>query len=900
MKKSHLLLSLTTLASATFMIGLICVGFLVLSLGAELPNAQSIRGIELKVPLRVYSADKLLISEFGDERRKPIAIDEVPQALINSVLAAEDDGFFEHKGIDLKGLFRAALSNFQSGRTRQGASTITMQVARNFYLTPEKTYTRKLKEVLLAIRLEQALSKNEILSLYLNKIFLGHRAYGFGAAAEVYYGKPLQKLSLAEIAMLAGLPKAPSSYNPLRNPERATKRRNYVLGRLNELEMIEERQYQNALDAPVTAEKHGKASGLNAPYIAEMVRAQLTAEFGEQAYWQGLNVYTTIRSKQQIAALQSLRKGLQAYDRRHGFRGAVAKIDLNSLKRQLVQQIDEDRTLSDFYVDALASYPSSKEQIPALTISSNKNSARVQTQDHGVVSLHLTTSQWAKKHLTANRVGDPPKAMTDLLTPGDVIYIQPLDEEENTKSGTDSNQLIEWRLSQIPNLSGSLISIDPQNGRVLSLVGGYDFFLNKYNRAVQSIRQPGSNIKPFIYSASLDQGFTPATLISGAPIVMTDPAHGTVWRPENYSGKFFGPTRMREALTKSMNLVSIRLLRSIGIPYARDYVARFGIDMNRFSPTLTMALGAGGATPMQMLTAYSSLANGGYKIQPTFIDYITDRNDKVVYRAAVPKYCDECYADYLPKPEPIEELDDSIIDDDLLADKEQAVEAVEESPDQANQQDNEDLSVPRNYPAPRIMRRANNFMTVSMLKDVVNRGTARKALALKRQDLAGKTGTTNDYVDAWFTGFNSQVATTVWVGFDNPRTMGRGEAGSKAALPIWVDYMRIGLDGIEEDSQELPDYIEEGFVNRVTGRRTDELDPDATPEYFVIEELEPERALVEANRRTSTELAELLQKEQERLDMNGDREFELPEEQTPIIEQNERILETEEETDGLF
>jgi len=882
------------------MIGLICVGFLVLSLAAELPNAQSIRGIELKVPLRVYSADKLLISEFGDERRKPIAIDEAPQSLINSVLAAEDDGFFEHKGIDLKGLFRAALSNFQSGKTRQGASTITMQVARNFYLSPEKTYIRKIKEVLLAIRLEQALSKKEILSLYLNKIFLGHRAYGFGAASEVYYGKPLQNLSLAEIAMLAGLPKAPSSYNPLRNPSRATKRRNYVLGRLLELKLINESEYQNAHAAPVTAKKHGKPKGLNAPHIAEMVRAQLTAEFGEQAYWQGLNVYTTIESAQQVAAQRALRKGLQAYDRRHGFRGAIAKLNLDNLKAQAVEQNDEDHTIEDTYIEALAIYPSSQEQIPALTISTSEDSANLQTQDHGVITISIKASLWAKKHLTVDRVGDRPESMNELLAPGDVVYIQPIRRPSNKNATNHISQPVEWKLSQIPNLSGALISINPNDGRIISLVGGYDFFLNKFNRAIQSIRQPGSNIKPFIYSASLDQGFTPATLISGAPIVMTDPAHGTVWRPENYSGKFFGPTRMREALTKSMNLVSIRLLRSIGIPIARDYVARFGIDMKRFSSTLTMALGSGGVTPIEMLSAYGALANGGYKVEPIFIDYITDRNGDVVYRSKVPEYCDQCYADYLPKPEEQEEVDASIDDSNRTAEAEleQTDEAAVEldEPEQVEQ----DPSDIRQYQAPRIMSRANNFLTVSMLKDVVRRGTGRKALALDREDLAGKTGTTNDYVDAWFTGFNSKVATTVWVGFDNPRSMGRGEAGSKAALPIWVDYMRTGLKGVEEDNQELPDYIEEGFVDRATGRRTDELDPNSVTEYFVLEDLVPERSLIEAGKQTKLSTDDLLEGEYDSLNFEDGLETELLEQRAPTIEQNQRILETEEETEGLF
>jgi len=606
------------------MIGFIVAGFAILQIDKTLPDAQSIKNVELKIPLRVYSADNLLISEFGDERRKPVSIDEIPRALIDAVLASEDDRFFSHKGIDPSGIVRAAISNFRAGESQQGASTITMQVARNFFLTPEKTYIRKLREILLAIKLEQILNKNDILSLYLNKIFLGHRAYGFGAAADVYYGKSLHELSLAETAMLAGLPKAPSSNNPLRNATRAIKRRNYVLNRLLELKKIDQATFQQASAQPITAKKHHRGVELAAPHIAEMVRAKLIEEFGEQAYWQGLHVVTTIQAKQQRAANDSLRQGLKAYDQRHGFRGAIAHIDFDDIK------IDPNNPILS-YIDILSGYPNSQEQLPALVTAVDSDKALVYIKQTGERQLLIEQAKWAKRYKTADLIGDRPESMTQLLTVGDIVYVEPInvtdastDKPDNLDSTAQTIQ--EWRLSQIPNVSGALISMEPDSGRILSLVGGYDFFLNKYNRAVQSIRQPGSNIKPFIYSASLDHAFTPASLISGAPIVMTDPIHGTVWRPENYSGKFFGPTRMREALGKSLNLVSIRLLRAIGIPTAREYLERFGIDMRRFSPTLTMALGAGGITPLEMLSAYSVLANTGYKIEPYFIEYITDRS----------------------------------------------------------------------------------------------------------------------------------------------------------------------------------------------------------------------------------------------------------------------------------
>lgn len=836
------------------MIGLIISGFLIVQTSKGLPDAESITGMELRIPLRVYSSEGLLISEFGNERRKPVSIETVPKQLIDAVLAIEDDGFFEHNGIDIKGLIRAAISNFKSGQTQQGASTITMQVARNFFLSREKTYIRKLREVLLAIKLEQILSKDEILSLYLNKIFLGYRSYGFGAAADVYYNKELEELSLAETAMLAGLPKAPSSNNPVRNPQKALLRRNYVLSRLLELEKISTLEHEQATAAPISAQRHTRKTEIAAPHIAEMVRSQLIDEFGEGVYWQGLNVFTTIQATQQNAAIQALRKGIKQYDRRHGFRGPIAHLDLDKADLEITE--------------LLADWPSSMEQIPALILSVEQSTVIAITAESSEISLSLDDAKWAKKYISANRISGPIKNFDELVSPGDIVYVEAIQDE-------NEGEELSWKLSQLPAVSGALISMHPTTGQILSLVGGYDFFLNKYNRAIQSIRQPGSNIKPFIYSASLDQGFTPATLISGAPIVITDQTHGTVWRPENYSGEFFGPTRMREALSKSMNLVSVRLLRSIGVPYARQYAERFGIDMSRFSPTLTMALGSGGMTPLDMLSAYSVLANTGYKIEPYFIDHITNRHGEVVYRAKQPILCDECYQEYLPKPEVLE----SEIPDNSA-----------EQPDDLEQESEEEPT--ETYLAPRVMGRGNNYLTVSMLKDVIRRGTARKALALNRTDLAGKTGTTNDYIDAWFTGFNSQVATTVWLGFDEPTTMGRGEAGSKAALPIWVDYMKTALASVEQDTEAVPDFIQAGFVNRSTGQETNEEDPMATAEYFIIESKLPE---LERAPGTEPELTDELLLEGELgedLDQDPATHHSAPSE--------ERIIETEQDTEGLF
>ena len=925
LSKYRFLIPIALWGATFFMIGWIIVGFLVVQLDNQLPNANSIRGIELKVPLRVYSADNLLISEFGDERRQPLKMAEIPQTLIDAVLASEDDRFYSHGGIDFFGLIRATLANLEAGGSSQGASTITMQVARNFYLSPEKTYTRKIKEILLALKLEQILSKDEILALYLNKIFLGHRSYGFGAAAEVYYNKPLSELSVAEHAMLAGLPKAPSSYNPLRNPVRATQRRNYVLGRMQDIGKISDEVYSQAVAQPVTARKHSKTIDISAPHIGEMVRAKLIEEYGEDAYWSGLNVYTTVKSPLQKQAQVALRKGLEEYDRRHGFRGPVARVSLDQLAVDLSAP-------ADAYEQALADIPRSVEQSPALVLSVDSKSAQIFVKDTGLKSLALDDMRWARRHKTAEIIGDWITDVKSVLTPGDIVYVMPraLNDEERKTLIAKRTELVgdesatlslefesqRFKLSQLPAVSGALISIDPASGAILSLAGGYDFFLNKYNRAVQSIRQPGSNIKPFIYSASLDKGFTPASLISGAPIVMTDPAHGTVWRPENYSGKFFGPTRMREALGQSMNLVSIRLLRSIGIPFAREYIDRFGIDMNRFSASLTMALGSGGVTPLELLSAYGVLANGGYRVEPYFIERIEDRDGNVIFTAPKPQFCDECYDQYLPFPDLTEEMTGLLGAqaelEDSLGTETQTIDVVENTPTPE-----QEFQAPLVYEAPRVMSRANNFLTVSMMKDVVRRGTARKALALERTDLAGKTGTTNDYIDAWFTGFNSKVATTVWIGFDEPSTMGKGEAGSRTALPVWIDYMREGVKDVEVDSETVPEYIERGFVNRETGARTVEEDPEAVEEYFALEPLRPE--LVVANRLKAQQALDKLNGLYEYDDLlpynpdltpdslrepgeeGGNQDpFAPTNEELERVEPEEKIVETEDETEGLF
>ncbi len=725
-------------------------GFVALLITQNLPSTADIQKIELKIPLRVYSADKKLIAEYGDERRKPVELSKVPDTLIKAVLASEDDRFYSHPGIDIQGIIRAIISNYRNGGSLQGASTITMQVARNYFLSSEQTYSRKLREVMLAFKLETTLSKEDILGLYFNKIFLGHRAYGFGAAAEVYYGKSLDQLTLAEQAMLAGLPKAPSRSNPISNPERAKARRNYVLNRLKINNWIDDQQFESAKNAPLTAIKHAKKIELSAPYVAEMVRSALLEEYGEQAYWQGLSVYTSLDSTKQEAADAALRSGLLAYDQRHGYRGSVGTLSTELNPEEIVKELKKNQA--------------SRDIIPAAVLEVSAEKATLLNIHNETLNIDKEHLGWAAKYRTANVIGSKPKKVSSVLKKGDIVYIKPV---------TDG----QWKLSQLPQIQGALVSIAPKSGKILALTGGFDYYFNKYNRATQARRQPGSGIKPFIYASALKKGYSPASLISGAPIVIEDQSLGTVWRPQNYSGKFYGPTSMRKALTKSMNIVSVRLLRAVGIDYARNYISQFGLNPDYLPKSLSLALGAGNLTPMEIATAYGALANSGYLVKPYIIEKIESRSGETIFERQPTELCDKC------------DLEDD---------------------------------TPQNI-APRAMSRQDNFLTVNMMQDVVRFGTARKALVLERNDLAGKTGTTNDYIDAWFSGFSPSIATTVWVGFDRPQTLGRAESGGRAALPIWIEYMREALKSIPEQKYPIPS----GIVTRV--------DNDSQqPEYYSV------------------------------------------------------------------
>ena len=724
----------------------------------DLPPISEVQDIRLKEPLRIYSIDGKLMGEFGDERRITVRIEDTPQDLINAILAAEDDRFFSHHGVDPLGVVRALIANLKSRETRQGASTITMQVARNYFLSREKTYTRKLKEALLAFRLERELLKLQILELYVNKIFLGHRSFGFQAAAAFYYNRPLDELTLAQLAMLAGLPKAPSSINPVSNPVRAVERRNYVLRRMHGLKLIDDASFEAATAMPLTAARHRQEIEMHAPYVSEMVREHMFSRYGPSAYESGYRVYTTLDSRYQNAGRMALTRGLLNYGERHGYQGSAGYIDPAKITSKTER------------VEALTQYRVIGGLRPAMVLRTSGDALEVLTTDRQTVSMGYQGWRWTSR------------SPSQILHPGDVIYLW-----------SDSKHKL--RLAQLPRVQGALVSLNPSDGSVLALIGGFDFGQSNFNRATQALRQPGSNIKPFIYSAALENGFTAASLVSGAPIVIEDSISGD-WRPQNYSRKVFGPTRLREALSKSLNLVSVRLVRALGVEAVRDYLEKFGFDRARLPQGLSLALGSATVTPMEIARAYGVFANGGYLVEPFFIARVEDPSGRIVEYANRQMLCSGCGI-------PISESSDS-------------------------SQPSPDLRFSQQVVSPQ-----NAFILDSMMREVIRSGTGRAAGSLQRDDLAGKTGTTNNYFDAWFTGYSSNIVATVWVGFDQPKALGQGESGARAALPIWVDFMKTALSGKAHALQHSPGNIIRVRVNRRSGLPTDTDDPDGYSEYFV-------------------------------------------------------------------
>ncbi len=801
----------------------------------KLPSTDSLKDIHFQVPLRIFSRDEKLIAEFGEKKRIPMKADEIPQLLINAVLAAEDDRFYEHHGVDYRGMLRAVFYLLRTGRKGQGGSTITMQVARNFFLSREKTYLRKLNEILLSFKIEQELSKQEILSLYLNKIYLGNRSYGFAAAAQVYYGLNINDLNPAQAAMVAGLPKAPSRYNPIINPKRALLRRNYVLGRMHDLEFLNDEEYKTARESVDNSELNSLKSEVSAPYIAEMVRAEMVGKYGKEAYTEGYNVYTTVTYRLQRAANQALRKALLEYDVRHGYRGPEAHVDLYAQSADgKSTSADTAKTPEDAKLEQenewrsiLSDFSTSNNLYPALVLAVGEKDIVVYQRSYGKLLIEWKGISWAKPWRGDGRnPGAAPKTAADIVEVGDIIRI---DKKPDNK----------WVLSQVPNVEGALVSLDSKDGSIMALLGGFDFRKSNFNRVTQAERQPGSNLKPFNYSAALNKGFTAATLINDAPVVFEDAGLESTWRPENYSGKVFGPTRLREALVKSRNLVSIRILRAIGISYAIKYYQKFGFRKKSLPRDLSLALGSAAITPLELVTAYTVFANGGYKVEPYLIDRIEDADGNVVMQANPATVCEECES--LEADQAVVSPDASMLaasgntELDAIPNTKNTQELHEQDGyiDSNNVDENGEsiIDQPTRH-AERIISAENVYVMTSIMRDVIKRGTGRRARQLGRGDLAGKTGTTNDQRDAWFSGFNPEVVTTAWVGFDTPKTLGDRETGGRAALPMWIYYMKEALRDVEERQFERPPGLVTVRIDPDTGLPVSAGNPKGIFEVF--------------------------------------------------------------------
>ena len=777
-------------------------GFLVVAtslylyLSPKLPSVEELKEIELQIPLRIYSQDLKVIAEFGEKKRSPVSFDEIPQAMIDAFLAAEDDSFFEHRGIVVSGLLRAAVELVTTGSIRSGGSTITMQVARNFFLSNRQEFTRKFNEILLAFKIEEELTKEEILSLYTNKIYMGNRAYGVGAAAHVYYGKNLDELSLAQIAMIAGLPKAPSTYNPLANPQRALLRRNWILGRMLSLENISKQEYQIAVAEQDNASYHGSISELDAAYIAEMVRQEVISKFGLKAYTEGYSAITTIDSKMQKSAVKALQSGIMAYDKRHGYRGP----------KQTALPEEEWQTV-------LGKTPVYGQLEPVIVSEVAEDHLTLLNRNGELEDLNWVDGlKGLRLFKTINARTAPIQGASEVFTRGDLIRIK----------RRAKNRL---QLAQIPEVQAALIALNPQDSAIRSLVGGFDFRHSRFNRVTQALRQPGSNFKPFIYTTALDNGFTAASVINDAPVVFNDKNLEDMWRPENDGGKFYGPTRLREALYRSRNMVSIRLLRRMGIDRTLEGLQRFGFDTGEMPLDLSLALGSHAMTPLKVASAYNIIANGGYRVEPYLLATVIDRDGNVIYRATPATVCENCdTVDSTLTKEPfantvdavdlqLEELLDELARESLPQEERESFELVKRTL--------EKLPAANNPIAPRVIDEQTAYIIDSMLKDVILRGTGKKARGLKRSDLAGKTGTTNGPRDAWFSGYSPHLTVSTWVGFDDNSLIGRNEYGGSAALPIWIDFIREALNGKADINRPQPDGMLMVKIDAKTGKRVD-------------------------------------------------------------------------------
>jgi len=766
-----------------------------------LPTVAAMKNNELAVPLRVYTRSGDLIAQIGEQRRNPVKYDQIPLIVRQAFIAAEDDRFFEHHGFDWQGILRTLFVNATSGEL-QGASTITMQAARSAFFTQEQTVRRKLQEVFVTYRLEREFTKPEILALYLNVIFFGQRSYGVASAAETYFGKPLDQLTLGEAATLARVPQWPSRYNPITNPTGAAERRGYVLRRMRELGFIDPAAADAASHEVVRAESHRALADVEAPYVAEMVRLEIIKRFGATAQDAGYKVYTTLDGRLQTAADRALRIGLIDYDRRQGWHGATNKVEIsgNETPEALELLLDE--------------YGSVGILQPAVVKNVGEKQVQVFIKGAGDSTIEWAGMSWAKRRDGLNPVGPDPKTAAEILARGDVVYV--------VREKADGPVA----LAQIPEAESALVSLDPNNGAILSLVGGFDYFdktLGKFNRVTMAHRQPGSGFKPFMYAAAMAGNYTPSSVILDAPIILDDSNLEEVWRPENSGGGFRGPLRLREALVQSRNLVSIRLLKDMGVKAVIDYVQNFGFTKQQLPTNLTLALGSMPATPLEVARGFAVFANGGYRVEPYYIDRIEGPGGQIVYSAEPKTVCAECV-------QPIVTVSDA---------------------ERAKQTDVSATYVPPTpFPGPRRIEAAEraitpqvSFLMNDIMREVITRGTGRRALALGRSDLRGKTGTTNLNFDTWFNGFNDNIVASVWVGLDEPGPLGAGEEGARTAVPIWVDYMREALRGVPEKGRTIPDGIIEMKVNAATGG-TRNADVDPLFEYFRADMLPTEEGYI--------------------------------------------------------
>ncbi|MEH0055180.1 PBP1A family penicillin-binding protein [Vibrio alginolyticus] len=793
----------------------------------ELPDVATLKDVELQTPMKVFSQDGKLIAQFGEKRRIPVTYDEIPQDLIHALIATEDSRFYEHPGIDPIGITRAAVVVAVSGSAKQGASTITQQLARNFFLSNEKKIMRKIKEIFIAIHIEQLLSKQEIMELYVNKIFLGYRSYGFGAAAQVYFGKSLDELTLSEIATLAGMPKAPSTMNPIYSLERATKRRNVVLMRMLDEKYITQEQYDEARNEPIVARYHSAEIELSAPYVAELARAWAVKEYGEEeAYTSGLNIYMTVDSKLQDAANTSAVNNLLSYDERHGYRGAESVLwkegEAAWGNEQIEKHLKKQPTYGDLY--------------PAVVTKVDDKTAQVWVKNHEEQTIPWTGMHWARKYITDNRQGSTPKSAHDVLATGQQVWVREVSETDE-----DDNTTLSWKLSQVPTANTAFVAMNPENGAILSLVGGFNFVHSKFNRATMSVRQVGSSIKPFIYSAAIDKGLTLATLINDAPINKWDAGSGSAWRPKNSPPTYGGPTRLRLGLAQSKNVMAVRTLREVGLEETRQYLTRFGFDINQVPRSETIALGAGSLTPMKVAQGYSVFANGGYYVEPFYVEHVEDAFGEVLFKANPKSVCHKDCPQMSEQPE--NRYADEFGEQDVAIDGLATDNALENDEPQY---------------APQVISEQNAFLMREMMYSNIWgggnwregtgwNGTGWRAQKLGRRDIGGKTGTTNDSKDAWYNGYGPGVVAIAWVGFDDhSRALGRttvnsnlgqgqisgAESGAKTAEPAWIDFMRVALEGTPEQGKNIPEDIIRVRIDRNSGMLTHKVDSTSMFEYF--------------------------------------------------------------------